>query len=312
MESLKLSFEAITPIFLLMALGYLLKRIRFADKKVFDGINKLVFHIFLPVLLFYNIYQTEPAEVFDLKLIVFMFAAVLCVFVIGYFAVFLLTKENPKRGVMLQGFFRSNYAILGIPLVGYICGAGAGGVSSMMAAFVVPLFNVLAVISLERFREGSVNIKGICKGIVTNPLIIGCIIGALFLGFDITLPKVLEQSVNDISRLATPLAVLALGASFTFSDIRGYARELTIVVLVRLVLVPFLGLTAAGILGFHGEAIACMLVVFGSPVSVSSFAMAQQMGGDEKLAAQVVVVSSVFCLVTLFFWIFSLHFLGLF
>lgn len=301
------------PIFLLMALGYLLKQMRFADKKVFDGINKLVFHIFLPVLLFYNIYKTEPAEVFDLKLIVFMFAAVLCVFVIGYLAVFLLTKENPKRGVMLQGFFRSNYAILGIPLVGYICGDGAGGVSSMMAAFVVPLFNVLAVISLERFREeGSVNIKEICKGIVTNPLIIGCIIGVLFVAFDITLPAILEQSVIDISRLATPLAVIVLGASFTFSDIRGYARELSIVVFVRLVLVPLLGLTAAGMLGFCGEAIACMLVVFGSPVSVSSFAMAQQMGGDEKLAAQVVVVSSAFCLVTLFFWIFVLHFLGLF
>lgn len=312
MESFILSAQAILPIFLLMTLGYVLKRMHFAEKKVFDGINKLVFHICLPVLLFSNIYKSGSGEVFDLKLIVFMIVALLCVFVIGYFLVFLLTKENRRRGVMLQGFFRSNYAILGIPLVTYVCGEGAGGLSSVMAAVVVPLFNALAVISLERFRSGNVNYKEICKGIVTNPLILGCIVGMVFFAFDITLPKVLEQTVNDIAKLATPLALIALGANFAFSDIRGYGRELTAVVTARLVLVPLFGMTLAALLGFRGEAIACAMVVFGSPVAVSSFAMAQQMGGDEKLAAQVVVVSSALCLVTLFFWIFILHSLGLF
>ena len=312
MGSLQLSFESIAPIFLMMLLGYVLKSIKLADKKSFDTMNRLVFKVFLPILLFYNIYKTEAAQVFDGKLIAFAVAGVLCVFLLGSFAVLALTKDNAKRGVMLQGFFRSNYSILGVPLVSYICGDGAGGLTSLMVAVVVPMFNVLAVISLERFREGNIDIKKLIKGIVTNPLIIGCLAGILCFGLRITLPVFVEKAVSDISKIATPLAIIILGASFTFSSMKGYVREILIVVSVRLLLVPFIMLTAAVLLGFSGEALACLMVVFGSPVAVSSFAMAQQMGGDEKLAAQLVVVSSAACLVTLFFWIFVLSSLGLF
>ncbi len=312
MESLRLSFEAVMPIFLLMLLGYLLKGIALVPKACFDGMNKLVFKVFLPTLLFYNIYKTQNPDVFSLKLIAFTVIGVLLVFFIGYISVFHLTKDNARRGVMLQGFFRSNYAILGVPLVNYICGDEGGGLVSLMVAIVVPIFNVLAVISLERFRDGSISVRKLAKGVITNPLIIGCLLGAVFLGFGITLPPVLEKSVSDVSRIATPLAIIILGASFTFSSIKGYVKELIITVSARLVLVPLAMLSAAVIMGFEGEALACLMVVFGSPVAVSSFSMAKQMDGDENLAAQVVVVSSAACLVTLFLWIFTLSSLGLF
>ena len=120
MDSLKLSFEAIAPIFILLVLGYVLKCMKIADKKNFDVINKLVFKVFLPVLLFYNIYKTESLDVFDLKLMIFTIVVVLCIFIAGCIFVNLYTKENPKKGVMLQGFYRSNFAIFGVPLVGYI------------------------------------------------------------------------------------------------------------------------------------------------------------------------------------------------
>ena len=313
MESLRLSFTSIMPIFLLLLLGYGLKHLKLADKVCFDAMNRLVFKVFLPVLLFYNIYKTETAQVFEPKLILFTVVGVVCVFVVGYFVVLGITKDNPKRGVMLQGFFRSNFAIFGVPLVNYICGDSGSGLASLMVAIVVPMFNVLAVISLERFRGGSrLSVKRLLKGIITNPLIIGCIIGAIFFGFHVKLPGVLEKSVSDVSKIATPLAIIILGASFTFSSIKGYVRELAIVVSTRLIWVPLVMLTAAVLLGFRGEALACLLVVFGSPVAVSSFAMSQQMGGDEKLAGQVVVISSALCLLTLFVWIFVLGFLGLF
>jgi len=154
MESLKLSFESVMPLFLLMLLGYLLKQFKFAKKETFDSINKLIFKIFLPVLLFYNIYTTDIQQVFDLKLVLFLILGVLVVFIVGYFSVLGLSRDNSKRGVMLQGFFRSNYAILGIPIVKYVCGDEAGGLASIMVAIIVPLFNILAVISLERFRRG--------------------------------------------------------------------------------------------------------------------------------------------------------------
>lgn len=312
MESLKLSFESVTPIFLLMLLGYLLKRLKFADKACFDTMNKLIFKAFLPVLLFYNIYQTELTQVLNLSLIAFVVTGVLCVFVIGNFTVLALTKDNAKRGVMLQGFFRSNFAILGIPLVNYVYGENTSGLASLMVAIVVPLFNILAVIALERFRARKIQIRNLLKGIITNPLVIGCAIGALFLAFGIRLPSFLEKAVSDVSQIASPLSIVVLGASFTFSSAKGYLREILITVSARLIIVPFLLLSIAVWLGFRGEALACLMAVFGSPVAVSSFAMSQQMGGDENLAAQNVVISSALCLLTLFGWIFVLSSFNLF
>ena len=155
MESLKLSFEAIMPIFLMMALGYFLRAKKVADKTAIDAMNRLGFKVFLPILLFYNIYKTDAGELLRLRLVLFVVFGVLAVFFIGYVLVFRLTPLNPRRGVMLQAFFRSNYAILGIPLVDFICDGKATGLASLMVAVVVPLINVLAVTTLERFRTSN-------------------------------------------------------------------------------------------------------------------------------------------------------------
>lgn len=314
MESLKLSFEAIMPVFLMIALGYTIKRLSIADKNGFDTINKLVFKFFLPLLLFYNIYKTEAIEVFDLKLVIFTLAGVFFVFVTGYIAAILLSKDNSRRGVMLQGFFRANFAILGIPLINHICGEGSGLITSLMIAVVIPVFNVLAVVALECFRKGSnkINIPGLLKGTITNPLIIGCIAGLVFFIFKIKLPSFLENTVSDIASTATPLSLIVLGTVFEFKATKGYLKEIIAVVSARLVLIPMIILPVAVRMGFSGEALACLLIIFGAPVAVSSFAMAQQMNGDEMLAAQLVAISSALCLLTLFVWIFILSYLNLF
>lgn len=314
MESIKLSFQAVMPIFILMLLGYFIKKIKLADKKSLNVINKLIFKIFLPVLLFYNIYSTKTSDVFDVPLIVYTVVGILFIFVLGYFSVMFLTKDNAKRGVMLQGFFRANYAILGIPLVNYICGDKTSGLASLMVVVVIPMFNVLAVIALERFRKENIklDILKLLKGVITNPLIIGCIIGLIFFVLDIKLPTIIEKSVKDVASIATPLAIIVLGSVFEFSDIKGYFRENVIVVVSRLVIVPLIIIPVAVWLGFTGEALACLLVIFATPIAVSSLAMTQQMEGDEVLATQVIVISSAVCLVTLFLWIFVLNFIGLF
>lgn len=313
MESIKLSFEAVMPIFLLMIVGYFIKKVKLADKKNFDVINKLIFKVFLPTLLFYNIYSTKISGLFDIKLITFTIVAILCIFALGYISVIYLTDDNSKRGVMLQGFFRANFAILGIPLLNSIYKIEASGLASIMVAIVIPVFNILAVVALERFRKGNnkLNLLKLLKGVITNPLIIGCVVGIVFFVLKIKLPYVIEKSVKDISSVATPLAIVVLGSVFEFSDIKGYLKENLIVVITRLVIVPFIVIPIAVLLGFTGEPLACLLVIFASPIAVSSFAMAQQMDGDETLAVQVIALSSAFCLVTMFLWIFSLNYLGL-
>ncbi len=313
MESLKLSFNAVSPIFILMLLGYFLKKIKITDKKGFDTINKLVFKVFLPTLLFYNIYKTDIVSILDVKLICFTLTGIFIVFAVGYVAVMFLTKDNNKRGVMLQGFFRSNFALLGIPLVGYIYGENSGGLSSLMLSIVVPFFNVLAVITLERFCIGKneVNFLEVSKGVIKNPLIIGCLIGLIFVITGIELPPIIEKSVKDVSSVATPLAIIVLGAEFEHSTIKESTKEILITVSAKLLFVPLIMLTAAVLFGIRGEALACVLITFGAPVAVSSFSMVQQMGGDKHLAAHVVIMSSAFCLITLFGWIYVLSFLNL-
>ena len=312
MQSLQLSFNAVAPIFILLALGYIVKNLKMADKKTFDSMNKLVFTIFLPVLLFYNIYKTENLSVFDTKIIGFILIAVLCIYALAYPIILLFSKDDRKRGVLLQAVFRSNYAILGVPLVSYICQGTETGLSSLMVAIVVPVFNVLAVITLEKFRGGRANIGKMLLGIIKNPLIVGCAFGMFFLLTGIKLPAVIEKSVKDISGVASPLSIFILGASFTFSSMKGYVREIVFSVSLRLVIVPLLAVTAAIFLGFRGESLACLLIVFGTPVAISSFAMTQQMGGDDTLAGHLVVMTSALCLFTLFIWIFALSHLGFF
>ncbi|MBO5783602.1 MAG: AEC family transporter, partial [Clostridia bacterium] len=197
MDSLLLSVEAVTPIFLLMLLGYGLKQFKMATKDQFNAINRLIFKVFLPLHLFYSVYKTDIKTFFDGKLILFAVITVLIVFAVGYGLVFLFTKENAKRGVMLQGFFRSNFAILGIPLVNYICGEAAGGLSALIVAIIIPLYNILAVITLERFRDGKIQFGKLLKGIATNPLVVSCLIGVIFLALGIQLPSLVETTVND-------------------------------------------------------------------------------------------------------------------
>ena len=161
-------------------------------------------------------------------------------------------------------------------------------------------------------RDGKLNIPKMLKGVLTNTLIIGCLLGLVFYLAGIKLPDVVEKAVSDVAKIASPLSIIVLGASFTFSSLRGCVKELCTVVAARLVIVPAIAIFFAVLLGFTGEALACVLIAFGAPVAVSSFSMAQQMGGDEALAAQVVVVSSALCLLTLFGWIFLLNSMGLF
>ncbi len=314
MQSFILSFNAISPIFLLMLLGYGLKNFKVASKEFFDKLNSLVFNIFLPILLFYNIYETKTTSAINPRLIAFSLVMISALFAMGYIAVFVISPLNSRRGVMLQGFFRSNYAILGLPLVAYICNVNSSSMASLMVAIVVPYFNVLSVIALERFNgeKGSVNYPVMLKRIVTNPLLIGCFLGFICFIFKLKLPVFIESTVENLSAPASPLAIIVLGAGFEFASVKSFIKEIISIVAVRLIIAPLIAIPIAVIMGFSGEALATVLIIFASPVAVSSYAMAKQMGGDEALAAQGVVLTSALSLITLFIWIFALSSLGLF
>ena len=306
MENLILSFNIVLPIFLILSLGYILKKLKILDELTTKNMNSVNFKLFLPLLLFYNVYKTDLSVVFNPKLLIFSIISVILVFLLLFIIIPLLEKDNRKRGVIIQGIFRSNFVIFGVPVCEALFGQNATGVASMLIAVVVPLFNFLAVICLEIYRGGNINFKKIIKGIITNPLIIASIIGLFFIYFKIKLPTPIEKTINDISKIATPLAFILLGSSFTFSAFSVYIKQLSITILGKLIIVPGIVLYIAALLGFRNIELTCLLSVFASPTAVSSYTMAEQMDGDSILAGQIVVLTSIISIITVFLWIFIL------
>ena len=307
LDSLILSLEIVLPLFLLMAVGYGIKLMGMMNETTVKQVNKVIFKIFLPLLVFVNIYDTELAESFNSQLLLYAVAGVSIQFVLSLCLAILLEKDNSRRGVMLQGMFRSNFVLFGIPISTALFGDTAAGLASILIAVIIPLYNVLAVISLEMFNGKKPNFGKILLGIVTNPLIIGSVLGVLFVVFRVPLPTPVYDTVSQMKEIATPLAFIILGASFNFGDVGRYIKEVLIVLGAKLVAFPALFLGIAILLGFRDAPLAVLLTVFGAPIAVSSFTMAQQMGGDDKLAGQLVVFSSILSIGTMFLLIFFLR-----
>ncbi len=312
MESLHIALEIVLPLFLLLAVGYCIKLTGIMNETSVRQTNNMIFKVFLPLLVFFNIYKTDLTSSFDMSLLLFAVVGVLLQFIISLCLVILLEHDNARRGVMLQGMFRSNFVLFGIPISTALFGDSAAGLASILIAVIIPLYNMLAVVSLESFNGKKPSLWKILVGILTNPLIIASAVGILFVVFHIPLPTVLYKTVSDLSIIATPLAFVILGASFSFGETGRCVRDLCITLGAKLVTYPLLFIALAILMGFRDAHLAVLLTVFGSPIAVSSFTMAQQMGGDDKLAGQLVVFSSLLSVFTMFLFIFGLKELAFF
>ena len=312
MENLMISANAVLPMCLIMALGYGTRRLGWIRREEISAINKIAFRIFLPCLLYYNVYCSDLSGSFDPLLMAYAVGGVLLTFglSLGYT---LLTEKLPKRrGVMIQGMFRSNYVIMGIPVATALLGSDQLGTVSILIAVVVPLFNMLAVVVLEVFRGQKPKPLHILGQIAKNPLVIGSVLGILTLAAGIRLPHILEQTIQNVSAIASPLQLFLLGAFFQFSGLKTYRRELVTVSAAKLIVSPGLFLGLGALLGFRGVAFVSLIGVFASPTAVNSFTMAQQMGGDAELAGDIVVTTSAVSILTMFLWIFLFKSLGVF
>lgn len=312
MENLMISANAVLPMCLIMALGYGTRRLGWIRREEISVINKIAFRIFLPCLLYYNVYCSDLSGSFDPLLMAYAVGGVLLTFglAIGYT---LLTEKLPeRRGVMIQGMFRSNYVIMGIPVATALLGSDQLGTVSILIAVVVPLFNMLAVVVLEVFRGQKPKPLHILGQIAKNPLVIGSVLGILTLAAGIRLPHILEQTIQSISAIASPLQLFLLGAFFQFSGLKTYRRELVTVSAAKLIVSPGLFLGLGALLGFRGVAFVSLIGIFASPTAVNSFTMAQQMGGDAELAGDIVVTTSAVSILTMFLWVFLFKSLGMF
>lgn len=312
MENLMISANAVLPMCLIMALGYGTRRLGWIRREEIFAINKIAFRIFLPCLLYYNVYCSDLSGSFDPLLMAYAVGGVLLTFGLSLGYTLLTEKLPERRGVMIQGMFRSNYVIMGIPVATALLGSDQLGTVSILIAVVVPLFNMLAVVVLEVFRGQKPKPLHVLGQIVKNPLVIASALGILTLAAGIRLPHILERTIQNVSAIASPLQLFLLGAFFQFSGLKTYRRELVTVSAAKLIVSPgpFLGLGA--LLGFRGVAFVSLIGIFASPTAVNSFTMAQQMGGDAELAGDIVVTTSAVSILTMFLWIFLFKSLGMF
>lgn len=310
MENFILSINVVLPLFFTIIFGYFLKKIKLFDNYTLKKMNNVVFRSFLPILLFYNIYNTDLKAGLRPGLIIFAVLSIISIFLILCLIIPRIEKDNKRKGVLIQAIFRSNFVLFGLPITISLLGEENSGVPSLIIAGIIPTFNFLSVISLEMYRDSKVNIKNIIKEIATNPLIIASLCGIFMLLTEIKFPKFLDKTLLDLSKVATPLALVILGGSFEFTAIRGCLKQVLIAVLGRLVIVPSIFIPISIFAGFRDIELATLLIMFSAPVAVNSFTMADQMGADSELAGQIVVLSSTFALFTIFFWIYIVKTLG--
>lgn len=312
MESLLFSAKTVLPLLIMMAVGFAARHLGWVDNHATKQMNACVFRIFLPLLLTFNIMDTPQDAAVDTRTLIYALITTMLCFAVLFTLIPRLVKERRDRGVIIQCVARSNYAIFGIPLVNMMYPNADVSIAAMMVAIVVPVFNVMSTIALMiNGSDQKPDAKKILKGVATNPLIIATAAGFLLWQLNVTLPVVLDKPLRNLANISSPLALFVLGASLDFGKARANAKLLTWSVLGRLVFVPGVFLTGAALLGIRDVALASLIAVYASPCSVSSYPMAQQMGGNDDLAGAQVVFTTTFSVITVFFWVLILRSLGL-
>ena len=319
------ALNAVLPIILLIGVGYVLKRIGLTN----DNFNKvgrnLVFKVFLPCMLFVNVYDVSDITAIRWDFVIYCLIILVVLFGVGFMAANSCTKDLRRKGVVWQCSFRSNFAIIGLPLAATLGGDGAAAIAAIISAFTIPLFSILSVIALSIFLEtaedGKTDINKILSNIYKNPLILGVAAGLVALVIRAAQIKMfgsvvfslkrdvpfLYTPINNLKSITSPLALIILGSQFEFSAAKGMMKELVAGVVARIILCPAIGLGLAVVLdqftswiSFGPDEFPALIALFGSPVAVSSAVMARSMNNDGQLATQLVVWTSVGSMATIF------------
>ena len=302
---------AVVPIFVLIWLGATVRLRHMLTEAEVKNVNAMVFQLFFFCMMFYNIYTADVAKTFRPSLMLFAFFGVLGIFLAATAIVCFFEKQDFRRGAMVQALFRSNYVLLGVPLVANIYGADEIAVPTALIPIVVPMYNVLGVVILEVFRGGPLAPFPILCSVLKNPMIRGALLGLFCRVIGLPLPDAVLHPIREVAMATTPVALIVLGASIKLDGFKAEKLQLACCTIGRLFVVPGVMLTLAALLGFRGVDFVTLLAIFATPCAVAGFAMAQQMGSDAVLAGNCVILTTLLSSVTIFSWIFAAKTIGL-
>lgn len=313
MENLIFSLNATIPIFLMMLLGMLFRKLGWMDEVFAAKMNKFVFLVPLPVLLFEQLATVDFSEVWDIKFILFCFVVTAISITISTL-ISLLWKDRSIKGEFIQATYRSSAALLGIAFIQNIY--GTAGMAPLMIIGSVPLYNIMAVVVLSLFKPGNNSfdkalVKKTLKGIVTNPIIIGIVAGFVWSALKLPMPLILHKTVSSIGATATPMGLMSMGATFEMKKATSKMKPTLVAVFMKLVGFCAIFLPVAAMLGFRNEQLIAILVMLGSATTVSSFVMARNMGHEGTLSSGVIMMTTLLSAFTLTMWLDVLRSFGL-
>lgn len=310
MNSFLIAVQVVLPMTMMVGIGVLFRVFKVADGPTMKKVDNMIFKVFMPMLSFYNIYKTDFTQLKTIGYILYGAAGLLVLFAFSLFVVPRFVKPMPTAAAYGQAMFRSNYLIFGAAVAESIYGEGNIGFVTLLGAVAVPMYNALAAILLEKARNGNASTKKLLIAIAKNPTVIATAAGLAVNFTGIVLPDIVLGVAKDLSGLTTPLSFLSIGVTLSLGSVgkKGYLISST---LLRLVLIPAVFVTVAAMLGFRGQEMCALLILFAAPTAVSSYPTAVAMGADGDFAAQMVAYTTVFCLPTIFVWTLLLNSFGL-
>ena len=313
MENLIFSLNATIPIFLMMLLGMLFRKLGWMDEVFAAKMNKFVFLVPLPVLLFEQLATVDFSEVWDIKFILFCFVVTAISITISTL-ISLLWKDRSVKGEFIQATYRSSAALLGIAFIQNIY--GTAGMAPLMIIGSVPLYNIMAVVVLSLFKPGNNSfdkalVKKTLKGIATNPIIIGIVAGFVWSALKLPMPSILHKTVSSIGATATPMGLMSMGATFEMKKATSKIKPTLVAVFMKLIGFCAIFLPVAAMLGFRNEQLIAILVMLGSATTVSCFVMARNMGHEGTLSSGVIMMTTLLSAFTLTMWLDVLRSFGL-
>ena len=305
-----MSFNVVAPLMIYILIGMALNRFGVLSASACREISQMVFYTALPALCFNSIVKTDFSAILADPFALYIAGGIVALFAACMALVPLFCKDNRRRGVLVQGIFRSNDGIFGLAVASALMGEENMGLMSLCVALSVPLFNSFAVIDMEAFRGGRVGVGKLMLRVVKNPVVIACILAVGLNLLKVRLPQALDDTIARIGGVSAPVGFIALGGALSFATVRKNRRAIGMVSLLRLLVSPILFVGLMYLMGYRGDHLLVALIIFGAPTAMSTYAMACAMDGDEELASGAVAVTSVLSILTMFMFIFLLKELG--
>ena len=302
MEYFLTAFNIVMPLVIMMAAGFLIRRVGLVSEDAFRVINRIVFYIGIPTLVFYSVVTDRTPARWQYAL--WVICSILAAFVLSMLFARLLSKDPARRGTLAQAGFRANDGIFGLAVATAICGEGNTGTMAFTLVLSAALFSITGVLCYELNRGGRMQIGKVLLNLVKNPILISAALAFAVRLSGITLPYFILKPIEYFKHMCTPLGFLVLGGVLSFRSLRENWKLITVVSAFKLVALPAAAcLLAYFVGGLRGTELSSLFIVFSAPIAMSNLPMASELGGDVKLAGELIAVTTVLSLLTVFLYL---------